>query len=68
MAKVLAKEDIKLKMKSDMMSDLLDLLGEDMDNEEEQEKLYNQILAEDGVKIEREINCLFFISIIKYYF
>ena len=68
MAKVLAKEDIKLKMKSDMMSDLLDLLGEDMDNEEEQEKLYNQILAEDGVKIEREINFLFFISIIKYYF
>ena len=55
MAKVLAKEDMKLEMKSDMMSDVLDSLGEDMDNEEEQEELYNQVLAEAGVKIEGEM-------------
>ena len=55
MAKVLAKEDMKLDMKSDMMSDVLDSIGEGMDNEEEQEELYNQVLAEAGVKIEGEM-------------
>ena len=55
MAKVLAKEDMKLDMKSDMMSDVLDSIGESMDNEEEQEELYNQVLAEAGVKIEGEM-------------
>ena len=55
MAKVLAKEDMKLDMKSDMMEDVLDSLGEGMDNEEEQEELYNQVLAEAGVKIEGEM-------------
>ena len=52
MAKVLTKEDMKLDMKSDMMSDVLDSISEGMGNEEEQEELYNQILAEAGVKIE----------------
>ena len=55
MAKVLAKEDMKLEMKSDMMSDVLDSLGESMDDEEEQEELYNQVLAEAGVKVEGEM-------------
>ena len=55
MAKVLSKEDMKLDMKSDMMSDVLDSIGEGMDNEEEQEELYNQVLAEAGVKIEGEM-------------
>ena len=55
MAKVLAKEDMKLDMKSDMMSDVMDSIGEGMDNEEEQEELYNQVLAEAGVKIEGEM-------------
>jgi hypothetical protein len=55
MAKVLAKEDMKLDMKSDMMSDVMDSIGESMDNEEEQEELYNQVLAEAGVKIEGEM-------------
>ena len=55
MAKVLAKEDMKLDMKSEMMSDVLDSIGESMDNEEEQEELYNQVLAEAGVKIEGEM-------------
>ena len=51
MAKVLTKEDMRLNMKSDMMSDVLDSIGESMDNEEE---LYNQVLAKAGVKIEGE--------------
>lgn len=55
MAKILAKEDMKLDMKSDMMQDALDSIGESMDNEEEQEELYNQVLAEAGVKIEGEM-------------
>ena len=55
MAKVLVKEEMKLDMKSDMMSDVLDSIGEGMDNEEEQEELYNQVLAEAGVKIEGEM-------------
>ena len=55
MAKVLAKEDMKLDMKSDMMSDVMDSIGESMDNEEEQEELYNQVLAEAGVKIEGDM-------------
>lgn len=55
MAKVLAKEDMKLDMKSEMMEDVLDSIGEGMDNEEEQEELYNQVLAEAGVKIEGDM-------------
>ena len=55
MAKTLAKEDMKLEMKSEMMSDVMDSIGESMDNEEEQEELYNQVLAEAGVKIGDEM-------------
>ena len=55
MAKVLAKEDMKLEMKSDMITDALDAIGESNDNEEEQEELYNQVLQEAGVKMEGEI-------------
>ena len=42
-------------MKSEMMSNVLDWIGEGMDSEEEQEELYNQVLAEAGVKIEEEM-------------
>ena len=55
MAKTLAKEDMKLDMKSDMMADVMDSIGESMDNEEEQEELYNQVLAEAGVKLDGEM-------------
>ena len=44
-----------LEMKSDKMSDIMDSIGESMDNEEEQEELYNQVLAEAGVKIEEDM-------------
>ena len=55
MAKTLAKEDMKLDMKSEMMSDILDEVGEGMDNEEEQDELYNQVLAEAGVAVEGDM-------------
>ena len=55
MAKTLAKEDMKLDMKSDMMEEVMDSIGESMDNPEEQEELYNQVLAEAGVKIEGDM-------------
>ena len=55
MAKTLAKEDMKLDMKSDMMADVMDSIGEGMDDEEEQEALYNQVLAEAGVAVDGEM-------------
>ena len=55
MAKVMAKEDFKLEMISDMMGEAMDSIGESMGNEEEEEELYNQVLAEAGVKLEGEI-------------
>ena len=55
MAKVMAKEDFKLEMISDMMGEAMDSIGESMGNEEEEEELYNQVLAEDGVKLEGEL-------------
>ena len=33
----------------------MDTLGESMGNEEEEEELYNQVLAEAGVKVEGEM-------------
>ena len=55
MAKILAKEDFKLDMISDMMGEAMDSVGESMGNEEEEEELYNQVLAEAGVKIEGDM-------------
>ena len=55
MAKVMAKEDFKLEMISDMMGEAMDSIGESMGNEEEEEELYNQVLAEAGVKLEGEL-------------
>ena len=55
MAKIMAKEDFKLDMISDMMGEAMDSVGESMGNEEEEEELYNQVLAEAGVKIEGDM-------------
>ena len=55
MAKVMAKEDFKLEMISDMMGEAMDSVGESMGNEEEEEELYNQVLQEAGVKIEGDM-------------
>ena len=54
MGKELAKQDMMLEMKSDMMSEVLDSLDEG--NEEEEEELYNQVLMEVGVNMENELN------------
>ena len=55
MAKIMAKEDFKLDMISDMMGEAMDSVGESMGNEEEEEELYNQVLAEAGVKLEGDM-------------
>ena len=54
-AKILSKEEMKIEMKQEMISEVMDSIGESMDNDEEQEELYNQFLAEAGVKIEGEM-------------
>jgi charged multivesicular body protein 2A len=54
MGKELAKQDMMLEMKSDMMSEVLDSLDEG--NEEEEDELYNQVLMEAGVNMENELN------------
>ena len=55
MAKIVAKEDFKLEMISDMMGEAMDAVGESMGNEEEEEELYNQVLQEAGVKVEGDM-------------
>ena len=52
MAKVLAKEDAKLELKQEMMQDVLDSIGEGMDDEEEQEKIYRNVLQDAGLKLD----------------
>ena len=51
MAKTMMKEDSKLEMKQDMMQDVLDSIGESMDDPEEQEALYKQVLSEVGLEV-----------------
>ena len=52
MAKTMAKEDAKLDMKQDMMQDILDDLGGEMDDPEEQEKLYKDVLCQVGLEVD----------------
>ena len=54
MGKEMAKQDMMLEMKSDMMSEVLDSLDEG--NEEEEEELYNQVLQEAGVNVQNEMD------------
>jgi hypothetical protein len=35
-----------------MMQDVLDSIGEDMDDEEEQEKIYKEVLQNAGLKVD----------------
>ena len=42
MAKTIIKEDSKIEMKQEMMQDVLDSIGENMDDPEKQEALYKQ--------------------------
>lgn len=49
--KTMAKEDAKLDMKQEMIQDILDDLGSEMDNPEEQEKLYEEVLAQVGLEV-----------------
>ena len=56
MGKVLAKEDMKLYIKSDMMQDILDALDEGNDefDEENDKQLYEQILLDVGINPDDE--------------
>ena len=51
LAKTMMKEDSKLEMKQEMMQDVLDSIGENMDDPEEQEVLYKQVLSEVGLEV-----------------
>ena len=42
----------KLEMKQEMMQDVLDSIGESMDDPEEQEALYKQVLSEVGLAVD----------------
>ena len=53
MAKTMAKEDAKLDMKQDMLQDVLDSIGEGMDDPEQQEELYKQVLSEVGLEVDQ---------------
>ena len=55
MAKIMAKEDFKLDMISDMMGEVMEDMDANMVDEEQQEEIYNQVLAEAGVKIEGDM-------------
>lgn len=48
----MAKEDAKLDMKQDMMQDILDDIGGEMDDPEEQEKLYKDVLCQVGLEVD----------------
>ena len=52
MARTMMKEDDKLGMKQEMMQDVLDSIGESMDDPEEQEALYKQVLSEVGLEVD----------------
>jgi charged multivesicular body protein 2B len=54
--KTLVKEDARLDMKQDMLSDAMDIVGEGMSDETEENKLYQQILKEAGMTVEHEVN------------
>ena len=52
MAKEMLKGDAKLEMQQEMMQDVLDSIGESMDDPEEQQALYEQVLGEVGLKVD----------------
>ena len=46
---------MKKEMKQDMISEVMNSIWESINDEEEQEELYNQVLEKAGVKIKEEI-------------
>jgi hypothetical protein len=51
-SKNLMKEDEKLNMKQDMMSDIFEGIGESMSDPMEEQKLYEQVLKDVGLEVE----------------
>jgi hypothetical protein len=64
MAKTMAKEDAKLDFQQEMMQDVLDGIGESMDDPEEQERIYQQVLKDVGLEVEDLVILYFFNKII----
>lgn len=56
LSKGLAKEDAKLEMKQEFLSEVLDNMGESMDDPVEQENLYKQVLEDVGLQVEEMVN------------
>lgn len=56
----LAKEDAKLEMKQELLSEVMDNMGESMDDPVEQEKLYKQVLQDVGLEVEEMVYLLIF--------
>jgi len=54
-AKVISKEYAKLDIKSELITDVLDGIAESMDNPEEQQKIYEDVLKEVGLEIDEII-------------
>ncbi len=52
----LAKEYAKLDMKQEYLSEILDNMGESMDDPVEQEKLYKQVLDDIGLQVEEMVS------------
>ena len=65
LSKEMAKDDAKLEMKQELLSDVLDRIGENMDDPAEQVKLYQQVLLDCGVQLE---GMVFFINFFIYFF
>ena len=55
LAKEMSKETMKIDMKQDMIQEVLDGVGASLEDEEQEEELYNQVLQEAGVKISEEM-------------
>ena len=54
LSKNMFKENMKLNIKEDMINDILDNICEGINDSEEEEKIYNNVLKEVGFKIEED--------------
>ena len=54
LSKNMQKQNMKLEMNSDMMDDALDFM-DDIENDEEANDIYNQVMAEAGYNTQKEM-------------
>lgn len=58
LAKTMALEDAKLDSKSDMIGDILDGIGESMDDPAETDKIYQAVLRDVGIEVEDAVSLI----------